>query len=468
MYAFEVAPEELQDRLFVPLFRAKHVIADLELKKAVSVTTLGTATDVASGTYISRYVPKGWLYLRVDNVREFLCNLNPEDIEFVRPDADGITDRVILKRGDVLISRTGTLGKAAVCCGPVEKAVLSQHLTRLTVKDDQELKPGYLAAFLNCDLGKYQLILSGYGSTRQELTHSALRDVKVPLVSERLQKRVDGLVWSGLSDMYQSVGEYEKAVGEMEAVLGVPDLNGKRDFTFAVASAAFGFLWTPRFYKPSYVGLVKWLEANYECKPLGKLAHIERGKGTRVSDYATHGIPFVRTTSLINFGIDPFPDHYASEDIQELFEQPVGEGDILFSMEGKIGHAAYLTNEDVCVFKNHIELVRCQAGVDPMAVYLVLAGIIGKAQADKNTVIQATLPGMASRLRDILIPLKPSDPSRVRTFSKQTQQAVERGLCAAKIRAESVRKLREASDLVDNELERLAREDAVTRRYRQA
>lgn len=453
MYAFEVAPEELQDKLFVPLFRAKHVIADLEEKGVLPVSTIDDLTEVASGTYIAGYSPKGLLYLRVDNVREFLCNLNPEDVEFVRSDADGITERVILKRGEVLIARTGTLGKAAVCLGPVENAVLSQHMTRLTVKNAKKLKAGYLAAFLNCDLGKYQLIYSGYGSTRQELTHAALRAVKVPLLSERLQIRVDSLVTEGLCEMYRSITEYDAAVCCMEEAIGVPQFDTSADKHFAIPSDELGKMWTARFYKPGYVEMCDWLNTTFECKPLGKLAHIERGKGTRVSDYATHGIPFVRTTSLINYGIDPFPDHYASDDTQELFQQPVTEGDILFSIEGKIGHAAYLTTEDACVFKNHIELVRCNSGVNPMYVYLILAGVLGKSQADKNTVVQATLPGMASRLRVIDIPLKPRDGRKAASFKTGTEKAVSIGLRAAEIRVDGIKKLREASSLVDHALE---------------
>ena len=242
----------------------------------------------------------------------------------------------------------------------------------------------------------------------------------------------------------------------MEAALCVPELRTGDDRDFTVAANQFGFMWTPRFYKPSYVRLVKWLLTHFDCEPLGEMAHIERGKGTRVSDYATHGIPFVRTTSLTNFGIDPFPDHYASEDIEELFEQPVGDGDILFSIEGKIGQVAYLTTEDTCVFKNHIELVRCNGGVNSMFVYLILAGLLGKAQADKNTVVQATLPGMASRLRTMLIPIRPKNVSEQANFECSTAEAVRVGLEASAERVIAVKKLREASSLVDHALEELA------------
>ena len=71
-------------------------------------------------------------------------------------------------------------------------------MTRLTVKDEHQLKPAYLTAFLNRDLGKFQLIYSGYGSTRQELTHGTLRKVKIPILKNGLQQ----LVWEGLESLF--------------------------------------------------------------------------------------------------------------------------------------------------------------------------------------------------------------------------------------------------------------------------
>lgn len=451
MYSFELSPDELGDRLVVPLYRARHVIDGLAASGKFPVEALGSFAQIASGTYVRGYAASGSTYLRVDNVREYVVNLNEEDTVFVASDARGITSRTMLREGDVLISRTGTLGKASLATKELAGAVLSQHLTRLTLPKSG-WSPGYVAAFLNSPLGKVQLLYSGYGSTRQELTHSALRGVRVVKAPSRLQRKIHELVTRGADLLYDSIGRYRRAVAQVESALGLVSSRPTGKQTFEIPSGQLHDLWTAEFYRPAYVKLVRSLERDYVCARLGDIASIQRGRGTRVSDYATVGVPFIRTTSLINFGLDPFPDHYATDEVHSLYDQPVRKGDLLFSMEGKIGQAAFLTDTDMCVFKNHIELVRCNDGVDPMLVFLVLCGVVGQWQARKLTVIQATLPGMANRLREVLVPLRPRADDRLGEWQQLAGAAVRTGYEAARLREESTRALREATTLLEAEL----------------
>jgi len=122
-------------------------------------------------------------------------------------------------------------------------------------------------------------------------------------------------------------------------------------------------------------------------------------------DYARSGVPFIRTSSIINHTIDPFPDHYATAETVTRFGQPIKEGDLLVSIEGKIGMIAYLSETQQCVFKNHVERVRGLGQLDSVYLFLFLRTRFAQAQLRRFTVVQATLPGLASRLRDVQIPV---------------------------------------------------------------
>jgi restriction endonuclease S subunit len=168
---------------------------------------------------------------------------------------------------------------------------------------------------------------------------------------------------------------------------------------------------------------------------IGNIADVSRGKGTKSIDYTKEGIPFIRTTSLTNFSIDPFPDHYASNETYINYKQPVMEGDILYSIEGKIGMLSYILKGQKCVYKNHIERIRCKYK-DPIFIFLFLNTKVAKAQANRNTVVQATLPGMASRLREIRVPLeKRTGPER---YSKVIDCIVEDAKKAFEKKADAV------------------------------
>lgn len=437
MYSFEVPYNALQDVLSVPLHRIR--LATMSLADTESaISSLEEIADISSGMYIDQYSPQGLPYLRVDNIRPFI--LSQEDLVYISPIQVKSKKRITVENEDVLIARTGTLGKATLATGPIVGAVISQHVTRLKCKG--QVQPGYLAAFLNSEIGKYQLIYGGFGSTRLELTHQAIKAIKIPIIDNETQNEIHRRVIKALQDYNESIRLFDQAVEELEQVIMDSFQVPAPTNFFEVSEGDLTDLWTPRYYVPRYDALVRWLRENFEYKYLSDVARIERGKGTKISEYAKSGIPFVRTSSLINYGIDPFPDHYASDDLTEAFNQPTQSGDILVSIEGKVGQVAYLTKADSCVFKNHIELVRCHGSYDPMLIFLILASKIGKFQMKKQMVVQSTIPGLNDRLRDVIIPTYPRSASQVAFFEKKTQYLCQLGYEAAGLRDLAVKNMR--------------------------
>ncbi len=388
-------------------------LSALGTEKAIA---LGELCRIESGQYIDGYVAGGRRtdsvcpYLRVDNVRPFVANMNPVDLAFVRRDHPAVLSRSLVCPGDVVIARTGTLGKATLAVGEIVGCVMSQHLTRLTIRDEfrEETSPEFLCAFLNSVPGRMQLLAGGLGSTRLELTHERLSAVRVPLVAQRIQQEVTALVRAGAESLARSGEEVRHAVALYTAAFQGLGNTGAADRQVWLKAALVGQRWTPQFHCLGSDQVRQQLPDGYDLVPLSSIAETTRGKGTRSADYTTAGIPFVRTTSLINGSIDPFPDHYASPETYARYKQQTQEGDILLSIEGKIGQVAYLTEQDRCVFKNHIELVRVRDRSLAPEVFLALASEMGQSQMRRLTVVQATLPGLASRSRQNTHPLAPT------------------------------------------------------------
>ena len=170
MLTFSLPRSSLSGQWCVPAYAAHRELG--KITRLFRTTTVGDAATIRSGTYIENYEAVGSRYLRVDNIREFQLNENPEDLVYVDPTAAKITGRAIVEEHDVLVARTGTLGKASLATGAHTGWVLSQHLTRLTCR--QHVLPGFLTCCLNLPMGRGQLISGGFGSTRPELTHDAL------------------------------------------------------------------------------------------------------------------------------------------------------------------------------------------------------------------------------------------------------------------------------------------------------
>lgn len=388
---------------------------------------LGELADIASGTYVKRYCSSSARgvrpYLRVDNVRQFLPNLNPEDVAFVNEaDVPGL-QRVSVAEGDVVIARTGTLGKAFVIDGSLEGAVLSQHLTRLRLRPNPPIDASVLAAFLNSPEGNARVHALAGGSTRLELTHDQLSALQVPRTAAHIVPPVTALEISKLfTQMRRAFGE---AVNECEALCAIPsaEMSGCQVF-WARNPIELRISALPRYFYPPWVTAEERLRQRFDCVRLGDVAEVFRGAGTRSSEYRAAGLPFLMPSSLINGSVEAFPEHWGDEATYQGHGQYVGEGDLLLSIEGKIGLVALLSRGDRCLVKNHIEVIRLLPGaeISPEFLYAFLSSSVGRCQVARRTTVQATIPGLGSASRDLLIPRRPKEAGRALDFERQVER----------------------------------------------
>jgi restriction endonuclease S subunit len=414
-------------------FLPKRYIDPITIMPAVQ---LGDICDIASGVYADAYAPKtscgGLPYLRVNNVREFVPNLTPCDVEHVIP-KDDWGARVCVAVGDVLIARTGTLGRAFVAPRRLDGAVMSQHVTRLRLREYSTVRAQLLAAYLNSPQGKAQVMAVASGSTRLELTHDDINRIRIP------RNALSGALATEVADGVAR--DFEDAIGGALAAfeacnaLTPPAGAAEQFFSAPYDDAAFIGSLAPRFHRPSRANLEAALASEFECVPLGRIALVKRGAGSLAAEYESGGIPYIRTSSIVNYGIELFPEHYGTEETYRAHRQNVGPGDILLTMEGKIGALALLGEQERCLIKNHVEFIRLHRAspVPAEFVYAFLSSHIGQTQIERRTVVQTTIPGLGSESRSLLVPIAgrtAKSKAQLRSAVAAATKAVQRSQCA--------------------------------------
>ena len=415
---FSVDYNDLEDKWSVPKYRSF-----IRFNGGVngngdefSLSELGALVNVSSGLYLKGYVDNGIPYVRVDNIRTHILNLSRPDLAFIdEKTAKEVVDRCRCRQDDILIARTGTLGKAVLVTKGHSGFVLSQHVSRISVRETDKTRPGFMCLYLNSDDGKSQLMDLGSGSTRLELTHTELRKLRVPTVGWRIQEEYHNRLKEALRIYYQSVNKLNALVEETNAFFAVKlekKLKGKHS-CFDVSTGNIGSIWFPKKYQPHITEAISLLLEQYDCPYLGEICDVRRGRGTRSSSYANQGLPYVRTSSIVNNSLDPFPDYYGSYDTYRKYAQPIDDEIILYSMEGKIGESALIAEDYPVVVKNHVEMLKLKQHFYDFEnhelmgwLFLVLRSWVGMIQAEANTVIQSTIPGLASRLREYIIPIR--------------------------------------------------------------
>ena len=172
---------------------------------------------------------------------------------------------------------------------------------------------------------------------------------------------------------------------------------------------------------PLYVNTLKAIQRKWQTITVGEIADLKKGDEVGSDTYIGYldkkksDIPFVRTSDIVNYEIDQYPDFYIPKEIYGELGQDITIGDILFTNDGKIGQVGIVTEYDKFILQSHIKRIRLNKtakdlGLSPEYVFLALTiKEIGIYQAKRYTVIQSTIPTMANNLAKVEIPILDED-----------------------------------------------------------
>ncbi|GGD28874.1 restriction endonuclease subunit S [Pontibacillus salipaludis] len=94
-----------------------------------------------------------------------------------------------VQKGDVLVSRVGTVGKAGFVSDELEEAVASQHISMLQVNQDR-LNPLFLLYYLNTSCSVDHLLKLASGSVQKFIRLKDIKELPVPVPDLKLQEQV--------------------------------------------------------------------------------------------------------------------------------------------------------------------------------------------------------------------------------------------------------------------------------------
>lgn len=156
------------------------------------VTKLGKViAPIRNGFDFREFDDEGTPYIRVGDVRN--GEIDEDTAKRIMLTSDDIAKDVKLKVGDVLFTRKGSFGNAAVVRNGQESAIISSEimLVRLT---SGELDPDYLAVYLNSELGYQQVERRAHGVAFYSISQPDLADLSVILAPESLQQEIKNIV----------------------------------------------------------------------------------------------------------------------------------------------------------------------------------------------------------------------------------------------------------------------------------
>ncbi len=124
-------------------------------------------------------------YIRVMDIVN--GKISKSRLKYIRP-RDFHSQKSRLRRGDILFSNTGTIGKVALVGSELEGAQVGPNLLVLRV-DESVVKSEYLCSVLKTDAVQNQLLRLSYGSTIMFLSISNFKNIVVPVPPIEEQER---------------------------------------------------------------------------------------------------------------------------------------------------------------------------------------------------------------------------------------------------------------------------------------
>ena len=192
--AFSIKACELNERFdasyHVPVARTVAKLLNKGLAKPVRLNTL-TADIVVAPRFKRIYVQKehGVPFLQGSH----LPQMRPSDLKYLSRTRQKGLERWIVRKGWVLITCSGTIGRIGLVSSHQDKWAASQHLLRI-IPDYNKAHPGYIAAFLMTPYGQHQLTAKIYGGVVDELTEEDTKSVWISNAPKDIQSKIGNLV----------------------------------------------------------------------------------------------------------------------------------------------------------------------------------------------------------------------------------------------------------------------------------
>lgn len=124
-------------------------------------------------------------------------------------------ENLLVSKGDILISRSGTVGNTVLVSNTLNGVAVSEHAMKLTV-DSSQIAPEYVYAYLQTRQGQDSLHILPYGSVIVTLGEDFLADIDLPLIDKEKMEIIVSLIKEYCKKTDESIVKESTAISLVE------------------------------------------------------------------------------------------------------------------------------------------------------------------------------------------------------------------------------------------------------------
>jgi len=398
------------------------------------------------GRFKRPYAPKGKGVPFVGSREMFFWPLQPRDFLY---GTLGDWRNLMVKRGWVLVSRSGTVGQVLLVSRDFTNVAVTEDAVRLESKNS-----GYIYAFLRSRYGRDLLQGYQFGAVIKHLEPEQIGSFLVPILPEKLQERIHAKMLRALTLRERGSCLLKKAQRLLYRLLGLPDPDtlkpgylpnppGTKVPTFSVKRSELEERLDGSYHLPEVKSLLRVLKAGKyplaHLKDLTAYIHIPPRFKRHYVDPAK-GVPFVRPSDLATVRI--LERRYIAKWTPELDQLRLHQGEVLISTDGAIGDMGYVTQSwDGWAGSNNIGRIKASGEAHPGYLYAFLVSPYGQLQF-KREIYGGVIDHLEEEhLAKVLIPKAPLEIQE--TIGKAVLQAFDLREKANSLEEEAISELEE-------------------------
>ena len=359
-------------------------------------------------------VGKGTKIYRMNEIHNMLCDTkvakyanisNEEKHNYKLYDNDILFNRT---NSFEFVGRTGIFKKFSE-----EDLVFASYLIRIKT-DDSYVLPEYLVAFLNSNLGIWEIKRRARISINQSNVNAQeLSAIQIPLLRLDFQVKLRKLFDHAHQDKLQALKAYRHAEDLLLSELNLKNWQPTEE-NIAVKSFSSSFLASDRldadYYQPKYEILYKKLQDSckqkkWQLTELGNLSSVFKYGLSDKLKYIDNGVPFLRIADLDKYRFYKKNIKYISQEAAPKAKQAkVNAGDVLISRSGTLGLTVVITESfDNAIFGSYFIRTRPDPNmINPTYLALYLNSLAGRLQIEQTNTggvqTNLTIPTLQSLL----------------------------------------------------------------------
>lgn len=334
--------------------------------------------------------------------------MRPDPIKFMPWQAE-----IETKVGQILISRSGTVGNVTYVSETLSKYLVSEHAIRLEVPEN----PGYVYAFLKTECGRLLIEAGIHGAVVKQVEPDHIMSIPVPLASDGVVGDINDLVLESFSLRDLSNNIVDRAQDELLNALELPaqlsDICAPRDADcFSISLSDWGDRLDASFHAPHLKKIVDALDRKAEALlPLGDKSLTSQiflpGRFKRIYVEGKYGTPFIGGKEIGN--LDPRTKKRLSLQghKERILDQLITEeNEILVTRSGTIGKVALVPDFwSGWAVSEHLLRIRPKNELLAGYLYAWLSTDFGRALIRKHTYGAVIFEIDQHHLGDVPVPI---------------------------------------------------------------